>query len=987
MRMSFCKWIALVAVGLIACQSEEARIAAHSERAEAYFAAEKWPEAKIEYMNLIQLDPTNARAHFNLAETHLRLAQVEQGSPADALMLLREAVRLAPDNAEYRVRLGVLELAAQDPEAAAEHARVLLEREPDNVDALLMRAQAKALGDDVEGQIQDLERAAELAPERAAIPLLLGQAQLRRGDFEASEKALRRMLELDRTTRAYVYWAAFLMERNRGDEAIAAMTTALELATTDEERLQARTRLANLYVTSGRLDDAERVMQEALAADPDSSELLAQLARFYVYRGQVPKAEEMLRQQVERKPSEATAYLTLALFYESLERPSDALATLDRALAVAPEDERVLTLRAQYLLAAKPDDPAAREEARGLLDQVLAKNPNSVVGLFTEAKFLLGDGRAEDAAKRLEQVVQAQPSANAHYLLATAYTGMRRDDLARTQLLEALALDATSPRIHADLAALYLRTGEAELAAREAELALETQAGNPRLLLIAAEALLRSGQKQAALQRLATLEIEKLPSSLRISAADMYRRLEQRDRARQILEKALEESPRDPGALRAWITLEAPSDPGRVLARLDAAIAADPKNALLHGLRGSVRTAQIAKGGADAPAEAERDFATALELDPNAIEPQLGLAQLYRAQGRTAEALERYAAARARLPDNLEIQLEEASFREALGQAEQAQTLYEQVLERDPSNVLAKNNLAWVLANRPGVSPAQLDRALRLAQEAKDAQPNVAAFADTLGYVLLKKDRPVPAIGLFKEALAAFAAGPERAGVRVHLGQAYEREGDLDAARQQFRVAGEESAASAAELGSFLERLSRRDEAAKAYRDAIARYPNEAIEAYAGLAELHRTGGEAERAIEIYEGLLAKRPELGRAQAGLARALVDLASPTPQQLDRALELAERSRSQQPESPEAAGALGRVLYRRQDYAKAAELFEQAVARDSAGPRRAQSLYDLALTYEALGDLPRAREHVEKSLADAADFPAREQALRLQEKLAG
>ena len=123
------------------------------------------------------------------------------------------------------------------------------------------------------------------------------------------------------------------------------------------------------------------------------------------------------------------------------------------------------------------------------------------------------------------------------------------------------------------------------------------------------------------------------------------------------------------------------------------------------------------------------------------------------------------------------------------------------------------------------------------------------------------------------------------------------------------------------------------------------------------------------------------------AQAGLARALCDLASPTQQQLDRALELAERSRSQQPESPEAASALGRVLYRRQDYAKAAEVFEQAVKSDSAGPRRAQSLYDLAVSYQALGDLPRAREHVEKSLADAADFPAREQALSLQEKLAG
>ena len=46
----------------LACVSQEERLARHKERAETYYANEEWAEAKIEFLNLLQLDPSGRRS-------------------------------------------------------------------------------------------------------------------------------------------------------------------------------------------------------------------------------------------------------------------------------------------------------------------------------------------------------------------------------------------------------------------------------------------------------------------------------------------------------------------------------------------------------------------------------------------------------------------------------------------------------------------------------------------------------------------------------------------------------------------------------------------------------------------------------------------------------------------------------------------------------------------------------------------------------------
>jgi len=61
----------LLGLVLFACQSQEARLAQHLEKAEAFLQEEKWAEANVEFQSALAVDPNSAAAHYGLAKAFL----------------------------------------------------------------------------------------------------------------------------------------------------------------------------------------------------------------------------------------------------------------------------------------------------------------------------------------------------------------------------------------------------------------------------------------------------------------------------------------------------------------------------------------------------------------------------------------------------------------------------------------------------------------------------------------------------------------------------------------------------------------------------------------------------------------------------------------------------------------------------------------------------------------------------------------------------
>ncbi len=797
--------LCLVAM-VLACTSEEERAHQHRERANEYYANEEWSEAKIEFLNLLQLNPDDSQSHYRMAETLWNL-----GDYAEGLWQYKEAVRLEPDNIEYRLKQANQEFLARRYDVVREAVDEVLKRDSENLEALNLRAKVSYFDGELEAQLADLDRVLILAPKNVDALKLKSQALFRQGDRDGAELLLKRLIEVDPSRDNYLGLGNFYATADQMDEALAQYQAAVEVAELGGDRTLARMFLANFHLLSKDPNSAEAQLLLAREEEPDNPEILQNLARFYARSGQIERAEKMLEERASKLPDDPAPLLILAEFHRRVGNIDKAHETIERALKVDPQSERARLTRASYVIERSGGTPEAMEEARTVVQKILEENPSSVLGLFTEAKFLLVEGQLDESASRLRQVLQEQPNANAHVLLGTIYIKQAQSELARSEFLQALQLDADNPFARSQLAALYLQQGERELAAQEARAALESRPGDVRMWLILADALAGLGRTDDALSALNGITLKDDASdSVRLTLSEGYLRLDQFERAREIL-TSLDDHASKPELIRQLALIDVQEKKIEAsLARLDEGIKAHPDSALLYALRGDIRGGLRRNGEIMLMKEAESDLNTAIEKDPDLINSYISLAKLYRLTNRNEDAAATYRRAIEKLPSVPSLHLEIAQIYEILGDKSKARESYETTLRLDQESAVAMNNLAWILADSDSAKAEDLDRALVLAQDAKERMPQSPEVADTLGWVLYRKNIPTAAISLFREAIEGYPAGSAiRATVRYHLAQTYELNGELDRALEELKRSLDEAAefGSRAEAEKMLARL------------------------------------------------------------------------------------------------------------------------------------------------------------------------------------
>ena len=133
------------------------------------------------------------------------------------------------------------------------------------------------------------------------------------------------------------------------------------------------------------------------------------------------------------------------------------------------------------------------------------------------------------------------------------------------------------------------------------------------------------------------------------------------------------------------------------------------------------------------------------------------------AEAVTDRAMERHPEQAAALGQRLALAYDE------LGRADEAERLREKLLVRFPNDPSLCNTLGYGWANRG----ERLDEAATLIQRALDAEPEAAAYLDSMGWVRYKQGRFAEAIVLLERGRAA--PGGDHAVIVDHLGDAYHR--------------------------------------------------------------------------------------------------------------------------------------------------------------------------------------------------------------------
>jgi tetratricopeptide (TPR) repeat protein len=764
----------------MACQSEEERLSELLTRAGSLLEEERWAEAEREFEEALRVDPNSATAHYGLAKSHLGRKQVRR-----AFWELEETVRLDPSNLEARQRHGELLLfgSREELERAVESADAILAVEPSRWQALLLRGRALSALERPDEAGVAFADAVEAAPDEPAVVLLFANHLRQVGQTEAAEASFRHLTQVHAEFASWAALGAFLASEGRDDEAEQAFRQGIAVAE-PEQRTAATSALSNFLLGRDRPEDAEQVLREALEVDPASVELIYALARFYHAAGRTSDADAMIEQATRANPEDLQPLLLLSSYRGRIGDLAGALEAAEQALAVDPENVLARLRRAEVLidLGLREGDDAKIAIGKGVVDAVLAAEPARPEGLFVAAKVDLARQRFPEAIASLRRAVDGRSDwAQAHFLLGTALLLSGDAAAARGEVARAIELDAANVDALKVMARIHARLGDHALAVEAGERALARDPRDAATRILVAQSLVNERRLDEALGRLLAIPEDERGVEGNFAIGRVYGFREEYDNARKYLTLALELTPTHAEVLAALAQLDARQGTlADSMERVRAAREANPNDASLQVLFGDLAVA------AGDRAAAEAAYQRAIELDANHLAAYAKLARLLLGSGRGGEAIVTYQQALERNPKSGTLHLLLASLFEAGGRLEEAMEHYAAAIEIDPELAVAKNNLAYLMAERG----RDLDRALELAQEAKAALPENPNAADTLGWVLYKKDLPAAAIGYLQEAIGGFEAGdPNLPLVRHHLALAYEANEDHERAVEALEKA------------------------------------------------------------------------------------------------------------------------------------------------------------------------------------------------------
>jgi tetratricopeptide (TPR) repeat protein len=372
---------------------------------------------------------------------------------------LQDHLRQAPDDTDAYANLGLALLqrvretgdpALYDQAGAAFDAA--LKRDPQHLEALVGQgvlalarhqfAQALAWG----------ERARAVAPLRATVYGVLGDAYIELGRYDDAVQALQQMVDIRPDLSSYSR-IAYLRELNgQVGGAIDAMQLAVDAgAAGGENSLWVRVQLGNLYLNAGDLARAEEQYATALDARADYPYALEGLARVRAARGDSAGAIKIYEGLVARLPLPQFV-VGLGELQESLGRREEAARQYDLAAAMQRLSESAgvdVDLELALFEADHGKDPAATvTRARA----AYAARP-SIYAADALAWALYRGGQHDEAARYSAEALRlGTRDANLHYHAGMIAIARGELAAAREHLETALAINPYFSPLRAPMA-------------------------------------------------------------------------------------------------------------------------------------------------------------------------------------------------------------------------------------------------------------------------------------------------------------------------------------------------------------------------------------------------------------------------------------------------------------------------------------------------------------------------------------------------------
>lgn len=457
-------------------------------------------------------------------------------------------------------------------------------------------------------------------------------------------------------------------------------------------------------------------------------------ARCEYSAGRTDAAVASAKQATTLDPSRLESWYLLGDLYRAIQRPDDALAAYDHALAIKAQDFDAIAYKAMTLLSIN-----RMKEAEAEIKQLNSLRPQAVLAKYLKAYLYYQEKKNNEAINLLQEVLKDNPdNPQANLLYGTINYALKNDEIALSSFNRVLSTTEL-PGARLLLAATQLRMGANADVIKTLE-PLLAQRNDAKAYLLAGQATLNLGETDrgmAYLNQASTLD----PKDTVIRSALAKNQLLTGDQQGiRGLESVITANPDDS---QAYLLLAASQvgkdDFNGALATLQKMAAAQPSNALPSVLIGRIYLMQ------HNPEAARKAFEHGLILDASFLPAANALANLDIAEKKPDQAKERFKAILSKSPDNLGALVGQARIFLALGDRDGYVTSLKQAIKLHPDALDPASQLVRYYITQA----KQPDQALEIALKAASANNGNPEFLDLLGQAQLGAGHKKDAVDTF----------------------------------------------------------------------------------------------------------------------------------------------------------------------------------------------------------------------------------------------
>lgn len=676
----------------------------------------------------LQIDPKN----FEAALFKINLLRALNENAA-ALDLANKLLAANPENLRARlVRIEIF-LSRNEDQKAKSEIDALLARYPKMTAATYYRALLlERVGKHDEAWISAQNLPSEFVQSNPRIGLAVVKIAMAAGKMNAAEGILGRLVgRWPDDVSARVQLAAIRLEQTSFNSALSILEPLK--GSTDPTVLKL---LARAYAGVDRTKEATAALQR-LGPGPANGEAAArQQALQELQNGRAEVAIKLLRPLVAKDPVNFPLASALIGALMQTKQYKEALAAADR-LGADPKQKAAALIYKADILALQNN----RKAAKAAFDQAVASASDKKAALLARANFLTVTRSYGEAAKDLQAAASLDPKDYQPLLRLAAISSQQgQDSQARAFLRKAIdaAPQAEAPRL--TMARYLLDRRDAAGAMAVANDLVRLQPSNGEAFALKGRVEMELGKPKEAVQsfrRFAALAPNSAPAQLMLSEA--LSKAGDQQGATAAMDAAMKINPYSPDVRSAQVNL--------LLAQGKTEDAITQAIAFQKFSPGPA--ADIALSAALVKAERIDEAAKVLEksFSGNANSAVLQkLVPLLFLTKNTAKAQALMAQWLKSHPDDLAIRLQYADLLMRSNQLPNAQAQYEAVLNQDANNLLAINNLGWL------IQTSDPKRALEILSRGEKLAPGSADIADTLGWIMLRQKDAAGALSHLERA-------------------------------------------------------------------------------------------------------------------------------------------------------------------------------------------------------------------------------------------